>query len=90
MLHVDGNSLPRYIRINSLKVTEEEVIEKLQELGYKHSTASNTPSNGTFHKDSDLPNVLVFPSGTDFTMTELYQEGAIFLQDKVRQHISLC
>ena len=79
--HSDGNSLPRYIRINPLKITEEDAIAKLQELGYRYE--GPTTSNKTFHKDSDLPHVLVFPSGTDFTMTDLYQEGAIFLQDKV-------
>ena len=88
MYHLDGNRLPRYVRVNSLKMTEEEAIKKFQELGYSYDQTArmgvDDPSNKTFHKDSDLPNVLVFPSGTDFTATDLYQEGAIFLQDKVK------
>ena len=74
-------------------MTEEEAIEKFQELGYSYKdqeiTRTDGPSSKTFHKDSDLPNILVFPSGTDFTAIDLYQEGAIFLQDKVR-HIRMC
>lgn len=85
--YLDGNNLPRYIRVNSLKITEEQAIEKFQELGYsyKGSTVGTivTPSNKIFYKDTDLPSVLVFPSGADFTPTDMYQEGAVFLQDKV-------
>ena len=70
-------------------MTEEGAIKKFQELGYSYEdretagTGVDSLGSKTFHKDSDLPNVLVFPSGTDFTTTDLYQEGAIFLQDKV-------
>jgi len=98
-LNLDISSLPRYIRINSLKITEAKAIEKFQELGYSYqdtvttttSIGVDSASNKTFHKDSDIPNVLVFSSGIDFTKTDLYQEGAILLQDKVRpfEHLFL-
>ena len=40
--------------------------------------------NGTFSMDKHIPNVLVFPPGTDLHDNCLYEEGKIILQDKVR------
>ena len=74
-------------------MTEKEAIDKFQELGYSYE--DHTAGRGvgslndkTFHKDPDLPNVLAFPSGTDLTTTNLYQEGAVFLQDKVKRMLT--
>ena len=84
-----ANALPRYVRINSLKMSNKEAIERFTQLGYtyrKHSKRKqkcDTTLSVTFHNDPDLPNVLVFPPATDITKTDLYAEGAVILQDKV-------
>jgi hypothetical protein len=41
-------------------------------------------ASGTFSVDEHIPNVLVFPPGTDLHDNILYKEGKIILQDKVR------
>ena len=41
-------------------------------------------ASGTFLVDEHIPDVLVFPSGTDLHDNILYKEGKIILQDKVR------
>jgi len=81
-----ANTLPRYVRINSLKMGNTEAIEKFTQLGYTHSFKPQKCDgmlSMTFYNDPDLPNVLVFPPGTDITKTGLYTEGAAILQDKV-------
>jgi hypothetical protein len=40
-------------------------------------------ANGTFSMDKHIPDVLVFPRGTDLHDNGLYKEGKIILQDKV-------
>jgi len=42
----------------------------------------------SFCKDPDLPDLLVFPSGTDLHREQLVVEGALVLQDKVSSRIA--
>ena len=73
-------------------MNDKEAIERFTQLGYTYREPSDKVMRRqkcdgtlsmTFHSDSDLPNVLVFPPGTDVTKTDLYTKGTIFLQDKV-------
>ena len=73
-------------------MNDKEAIERFTHLGYTYREPSDKVMRRrkcdgtlsmTFHSDFDLPNVLVFPPGTDVTKTDLYTKGTIFLQDKV-------
>ncbi|XP_052082210.1 putative methyltransferase NSUN5C isoform X2 [Mytilus californianus] len=85
-------SLPRYVRVNLIKTTVEAVISTLEsEWEYVVSPATNMKrfrktikefEKHHFTRDLHLPDVLVFPPGTDFHDHELMLKGEIILQDK--------
>ncbi|XP_035241362.1 probable 28S rRNA (cytosine-C(5))-methyltransferase [Anguilla anguilla] len=85
---IEGNQLPRYVRVNTLKTTVEDVIDYLKREGFNyHGQAGRmedlrTLSGKTFILDLHLPDLLVFPPKTDFHDHFLYQAGHIILQDK--------
>ncbi|XP_024540195.1 probable 28S rRNA (cytosine-C(5))-methyltransferase [Selaginella moellendorffii] len=60
--------IPRYVRVNTLQITVDEALEKLEELGAK--------------VDELLPDLLVLPPGTDLHDHSLVLQGSIFLQSK--------
>ncbi|XP_076086072.1 28S rRNA (cytosine-C(5))-methyltransferase-like isoform X2 [Mytilus galloprovincialis] len=85
-------ALPRYVRVNLIKTTVEAVISALEsEWEYVVSPATNMKrfrkaiqefEKHHFTRDLHLPDVLVFPPGTDFHDHELMLKGEIILQDK--------
>ncbi|ESO84385.1 hypothetical protein LOTGIDRAFT_132294 [Lottia gigantea] len=84
--------LPRYIRVNTLKSTKEEIVERFQNEGWilrndlidsdNYYEALKNLNEEEFVEDPDIPNLLVFPPRTDFHSHYLNQSGAIILQDK--------
>ncbi|XP_066274764.1 28S rRNA (cytosine-C(5))-methyltransferase-like isoform X1 [Branchiostoma lanceolatum] len=84
-------SLPRYVRVNTLKITIEAAIKKLKQAGFSladkpsvenfASTVSDLEP-GQFVQDPHIPALLVFPPGTGFHDNQLYKSGEIILQDK--------
>jgi len=80
--------LPRYVRVNLLKSTVDEVVEYFQKNdGFKllppaegKELAHFKPK--TFRKDFHLKDLLVFPSNSDFHDHPLYLNGTLILQDK--------
>ncbi|CAG2244307.1 NSUN5 [Mytilus edulis] len=86
-------ALPRYVRVNLIKTTVEAVISALEsEWEYVVSPATNMKrfrkaikefEKHHFTRDLHLPDVLVFPPGTDFHDHELMLKGEIILQDKM-------
>ncbi len=92
----EATSLPRYARVNTLKATAEQVVEKLEEEGWEEvgggelragreasfAKAAASLSPHQFLRDPLLPNVLAFPAGTSFYGHPLYSRGLVLLQDR--------
>ncbi|KAI2659689.1 putative 28S rRNA (cytosine-C(5))-methyltransferase [Labeo rohita] len=80
--------IPRYVRVNTLKTTLEDVIDYLKREGFSYQgTASRLEdldclSGKTFLRDLHLQDLLVFSAKTDFHDHFLYKAGHIILQDK--------
>ncbi|VDP16716.1 unnamed protein product, partial [Schistosoma margrebowiei] len=88
--------LPCYARVNFLKTTLADVIEKLQTCGFKHVEYNRSETSyrrfrkkvckldrGEFMLDYHLPHLLlVFPSGTTLHDLELYKSKSLLIQDK--------
>ncbi|KAG9348351.1 hypothetical protein JZ751_002086 [Albula glossodonta] len=85
---IEGNQLPRYVRVNTLKTTVEDVIDYLKREGFLYQGQAsrledlNNLSGKTFVSDLHLPDLLVFPPKMDFHTHFLYEAGHIILQDK--------
>ncbi|KAJ8368756.1 hypothetical protein SKAU_G00087840 [Synaphobranchus kaupii] len=85
---IEGDKLPRYVRVNTLKTTVDDVIDYLKREGFLYlGLASRMEdlqnfSGKTFVSDLHLPELLVFPPKMDFHAHFLYQAGHIILQDK--------
>ncbi|AWP09434.1 putative methyltransferase NSUN5 [Scophthalmus maximus] len=82
-----GDRLPRYVRVNTLKTTVEDVVDyfKRDGLSYQGQAArldDFTLKEAEFARDQHLPEVLVFSPKTDFHDHFLYKAGHIILQDK--------
>ncbi|KAL2094639.1 hypothetical protein ACEWY4_009358 [Coilia grayii] len=83
-----GDQLPRYVRVNTLKTTLEDVIDYLKREGFSYQGHANGIqdlsglSKNAFICDLHLPNLLVFSEKTDFHDHYLYKAGHIILQDK--------
>lgn len=75
--------LPRYVRVNTIKITLDEAISQLKKEGYSLTDESAASlKKGEFMLDPHIENLLVFAPGTDFHEHPLYQSGALILQDK--------
>nr|XP_046252312.1 probable 28S rRNA (cytosine-C(5))-methyltransferase [Scatophagus argus] len=82
-----GNQLPRYVRVNTLKTTVEDVVDYfkrggLSYLGQASRLDDLTLKEKEFVRDIHLPELLVFSPKTDFHDHFLYKAGHIILQDK--------
>ncbi|XP_035687583.1 28S rRNA (cytosine-C(5))-methyltransferase-like isoform X2 [Branchiostoma floridae] len=84
-------SLPRYVRVNTLKISVEEAIEKLKKAGFSLADKPSVENfgntirdleTGQFVQDPHIPALLVFPPETGFHDNQLYKSGEIILQDK--------
>jgi putative methyltransferase len=73
----------RYARVNTLKISTKECIEKIKQLGFQYIEDERCREEGLcFTKDEHIEDLLVFPPRTDLTKTEIYRSGALVLQDK--------
>ncbi|XP_061841532.2 28S rRNA (cytosine-C(5))-methyltransferase isoform X1 [Nerophis lumbriciformis] len=83
----EGDLLPRYVRVNTLKTTVEDAVDYLKREGFSYRGEASTLDELTlkgreFVKDLHLPQLLVFPPKTDFHQHFLYKAGHLILQDK--------
>ncbi|XP_072514449.1 28S rRNA (cytosine-C(5))-methyltransferase [Salminus brasiliensis] len=84
----NARGIPRYVRVNTLKTTMEDVIDYLKREGYTYQgTASRIEdlsrlSGKAFMVDVHLRDLLVFSAKMDFHDHYLYKAGHIILQDK--------
>ncbi|KAI9204421.1 S-adenosyl-L-methionine-dependent methyltransferase [Polychytrium aggregatum] len=74
--------LPRYVRVNTLKNSSEQVIKQFESEGYRAVPIVNLADVRTIQVDKHVPNLLVFPANTDFHEHPLLLNGGIVLQDK--------
>lgn len=86
-----GLKLPRYARVNTLKVEVDVLIERLNRAAEKRSreeagpdcpTSKRRKVLPTFRKDPIVPSLLVFPSGTDLHAHPAVRSGQLVLQDR--------
>ncbi|XP_076876393.1 28S rRNA (cytosine-C(5))-methyltransferase [Brachyhypopomus gauderio] len=86
--HTNEVSIPRYVRINTLKTTVEDVIDYLKRENYSYQGTATCLedlrhlSGKTFMRDLHLKDLLVFSAKMDFHDHYLYKAGHIILQDK--------
>lgn len=87
----------RYIRINYLKNSKSELMEKLRLLGFKHrpykdgekisfdqfKTLALSLNIDEFIVDYHFDDVLVFNDECTKKLTQLYEDGSVAMQDKV-------
>ncbi|XP_073526855.1 28S rRNA (cytosine-C(5))-methyltransferase [Phyllobates terribilis] len=87
----DGPVLPRYVRVNTLKTSMDDVMTYFKRQGYTYLGKARSiqelidfgqKSGKLFLQDLHIPNLLVFPPSTDFHKDSLYTAGLIILQDK--------
>ena len=81
----------RWVRVNTLMTTLESQIELFETQGWRRvaslaalrdETTSSEGASKVFAVDTNVPNLLAMPAGTDLTNTEAYKTGRIILQDK--------
>ncbi|XP_075706916.1 28S rRNA (cytosine-C(5))-methyltransferase [Rhinoderma darwinii] len=86
-----GPALPRYVRVNTLKTSMDDVITCFKRQGYTYLGKARSmeelvdfgkKSGKKFLQDLHIPNLLVFPPSTDFHKDSLYIAGHLILQDK--------
>lgn len=85
--HPAGDQLPRYVRVNTLKTTVEDVVDYLKRDGFSYLGKASrledlSLKDRYFLSDLHLPELLVFSPKTDFHDHFLYKAGHIVLQDK--------
>lgn len=83
----DGDLLPRYVRVNSLRSSVEDVIDHMKRDGFFYLGQAVKLDNfnlkgKNFVRDLHLPELLAFSPKTDFHDHFLYKAGHIILQDK--------
>ncbi|KAG2381672.1 hypothetical protein C9374_006056 [Naegleria lovaniensis] len=82
--------LIRYIRINTLKTTKQNVIRKFQELGYSYMSFADalesetfTPQNKFIVEDNHLPDLLaLYPSSSHLHDMDMIKSYEIIAHDK--------
>lgn len=79
------DSHPRYVRVNTLLATQQEILASFAEEGY--NVTFWTPSDGPFPgnaivPDTLIPNLLALPPNTPLHSHPLLESGKIIIQDK--------
>lgn len=75
----DRDRIPRYVRVNTLKMTREVAEQALIASGFKMGDITMPKS---FTRDEHLQDLFAFHPRTDFHANELYLDGSLILQDK--------
>lgn len=75
--------IPRYVRVNTIKTSVENVIKTFEREGYQLVDKECTElDKNEFFIDKTISNLLVFYPNVDFHKHLLYKKGHIILQDK--------
>ncbi len=68
--HHVSSSWPRYVRVNTLRISQEDAVKRLKQIGLHPE------------KDEHIPGLLKLPTGTDLHDCDLVLSGCLILQDK--------
>lgn len=73
---------PRHARVNTLKADVQQVLQQLRGAGStgKHNSSAGVHGGYDVHVDELLPDLLVFPPGTDLHDHPLVEQGVLILQ----------
>jgi putative methyltransferase len=74
--------LPRYIRVNRLVTTVDQVIQHFVSEGYSLIPSTQKLQGKTIQQDVHLPDLLLLPNGVDLHDHVLLKQGKIIMQDK--------
>ena len=76
--------LPRYLRINTLKIGKKAVNKQLALTGHHHCPDPTHPGNRAFYHDDVVPDLLVFkPKGqSDVSRIAMVKSGELVIQQK--------
>jgi len=88
--HQEKIKLPRYVRVNTLKVSMEQAVKHFELRGWKLREGKAggieanllNPPKGVMVKDPLVPNLLVFPAGISLHNDSLVDSGSVILQDR--------
>ena len=85
----DGNFHPRWVRINTLRTSLQELMSSTfvkyvqkSTLSELKSSVSQNPENKVFYIDQHIPDLIAFAPREDLPGTDAYKNGLIILQDK--------
>ncbi len=90
-----GDQLPRYVRVNTLKIGVEEALKHLESDGYALERLEKEASRKHYKQlveklehpmvyiDPHVDNLLIFSKNADLHDHVLVKQGALILQDKV-------
>lgn len=76
--------LPRYVRVNTLKIGRGAAEKKLKETGHFHAPDPKHPGHRAYFRDPDVPDLLVFkPKGqSDISRVPMVATGEVVVQQK--------
>ncbi|KAG8832406.1 hypothetical protein FRC17_001387 [Serendipita sp. 399] len=77
-----GGNTRRWVRINTMKATEMEVLGIFASQGFKLVDHASSDDPYSFCKDEHIPNLLSFSPTTQLQDSSLLKDGKIILQDK--------
>jgi putative methyltransferase len=88
--HKEKIKLPRYVRVNTIKVSVDDAIKHFEMRGWKLAGAKSgaveqnllNPPKGVMVLDKQVPNLLVFPAGISLHNDSLVDSGGVILQDR--------
>ncbi|XP_028937515.1 28S rRNA (cytosine-C(5))-methyltransferase [Ornithorhynchus anatinus] len=83
-----ASKVPRYVRVNTLKTCPGDAVDYFKRQGFSYQGRASSPEElqalegKRFFLDPLLPELLVFPAGTDLHENPFYRAGHLILQDK--------
>lgn len=73
---------PRYVRVNHIRTNLDDLVAEFQSEGWRLTDSVMVPTDGCFHIDPLIKDLLVFPPATDFHAHAAIKDGRAVLQDK--------